>query len=345
MRQTILAVLSLSTLAALLTGCGGDMVLLNSKGPVASGQSNLMMTAIYLMLLVVIPSILMALWFGWKYRASNKDADYKPTWAHSTAIEIVVWGIPVIIIGILAYLTWWGSHQYDPYRPLDSEKKPLTVQVIAEQFKWIFIYPEQQIATINEVRFPEKTPVNFQITSNFTMNSFFIPALSGQVYAMAGMKTQLHMLADNVGTYRGFSSNYSGYGFTQMRFKAHSVTEAEFTNWVDAVKAGKGTSINPEAVDKPVLDKAVFATLKDGDRSKHQIEAMVNNAHTAKEKEAAEKAERLGPFPTKPYPVTYYSSVEPNLFDSVINHYMGNYHGVDHDAAHADAEHAASVGE
>ncbi|SPL70134.1 ubiquinol oxidase subunit II [Acinetobacter stercoris] len=344
MRQTILAVLSLSTLAALLTGCGGDIVLLNSKGPVAQGQSDLMMTAIYLMLLVVIPSILMALWFGWKYRASNKDADYKPTWAHSTAIEIVVWGIPVIIIGILAYLTWWGSHKYDPYRPLDSEKAPLTIQVVAEQFKWVFIYPEQEIATINEVRFPEQTPVNFQVTSNFTMNSFFIPSLSGQIYAMAGMKTQLHMLADETGTYRGFSSNYSGYGFTQMRFKAHSVTEADFKNWVTAVKAGNGTSVNPEAVQKTVLDKQEFATLKDGNRSKHQIEAMVNNAHTPKEKALAEEAERKGPFPTKPHPVTYYSSVEPNLFDSVINQYMSNYHGADH-TAHADAEHAASVEE
>ncbi|AXY56398.1 ubiquinol oxidase subunit II [Acinetobacter chinensis] len=348
MRQTILAVLSLSTIAALLTGCGGDMVLLNSKGPVAEGQSNLMMTAIYLMLLVVIPSILMAVWFGWKYRASNKDADYKPTWAHSTTIEIVVWGIPVIIIAILAYLTWKGSHEYDPYRPIESEKAPLTVQVVAEQFKWIFIYPEQQIATVNEVRFPEQTPVNFQITSNFTMNSFFIPKLAGQVYAMAGMKTQLHMLADETGVYRGFSSNYSGYGFTQMRFKAHSVTEADFNNWVAAVKAGNGTTVNAEAVQKPVLDQAELAALKDGDRSKHQIEAMVKNAHTPEEKALAEEAERKGPFPTKPHPVTYYSSVEPNLFDGIIRTYMSNYHGDDH-AAHGTAnaaEHAtASVEE
>lgn len=347
MRQTILAVLSLSTLAALLTGCGGDMVLLNSKGPVAEGQSSLMMTAIYLMLLVVIPSILMALWFGWKYRASNKDADYKPTWAHSTAIEIVVWGVPVIIIGILAWLTWWGSHKYDPYRPLESDKAPLTVQVIAEQFKWIFVYPEQQIATINEVRFPEKTPINFNITSNFTMNSFFIPQLAGQVYAMAGMRTQLHMSADNPGVYRGISSNYSGYGFTQMRFKAHSVTQADFNSWVAAVKAGNGTSINPEAIQKTVLDQAEFDSLKDGDRSKHQIEAMLNNAHTPKEKALAEEAERKGPFPTKPHPVTYYSSVEPNLFESVIHRYMSNYHGADHaGATHVNAEHAtASVEE
>ena len=353
MRQTFLAVLSLSAMAALLTGCGGDMVLLNSKGPVVEGQSNLMMTAIYLMLLVVIPSVIMALWFGWKYRASNKDADYKPTWAHSTAIEIIVWGVPVIIIGILAWLTWWGSHKYDPYRPIESDKAPLTVQVIAEQFKWVFIYPEQDIATVNEFRFPEQTPVSLRITSNFTMNSFFIPALSGQIYAMAGMQTHLNMLADQTGVFRGFSSNYSGYGFSQMRFKAHSVTDAQFANWVAAVKAGNGTSVNPEAIQKGILDQTEFATLRDGNRGKHQIEALVAKATTPEEKAAAEA---MKPYPTKPHPVTYYSSVEPKLFESVINRYMSNYHGADHSAtvgheaaasdAHANVEHAtASVEE
>lgn len=344
MRQTTLAVLSLSTLAALLTGCGGDLVLLNSKGPVAAGQSNLMMTAIYLMLLVVIPSAVMALWFGWKYRASNKDADYKPTWAHSTTIEIVVWGIPVIIIGILAWLTWWGSHKYDPYRPLESDKAPVTVQVIAEQFKWIFVYPEQEIATVNEVRFPEKTPVNFKITSNFTMNSFFIPQLAGQVYAMAGMQTKLHMLADEQGVYRGFSSNYSGYGFSQMHFLAHSVSEAQFAEWVAAIKAGNGTSVNPEAVQKGILDTVEFAALRDGDRSPHQIEAIIANATTPEEKA---KAEAMKPYPKKPHPVTYYSSVEPKLFESVINKYMSNFNNADTKAAveAAHVDHAASVEE
>ena len=332
MRQTILAVLSLSAMTALLTGCGGDMVLLNSKGPVAAGQSNLMMTAIYLMLLVVIPSIIMALWFGWKYRASNKDADYKPTWTHSTAIEIVVWGIPVIIIGILAWLTWWGSHKYDPYRPIEADKAPLTVQVIAEQFKWIFIYPEQGIATINEMRFPEKTPVSLRLTSNFTMNSFFIPALSGQIYAMAGMQTHLNLLADETSPaegYRGFSSNYSGYGFSQMRFRAHSVTDAQFAEWVSAIQAGNGTSVNPNAVQKTVLDQAEFASLRDGNRGVHQIEAIIARAKTPEEKAAAEA---MKPYPTKPHPVTYYSSVEQGLFESVIHNYMSNYHGADHSA-------------
>ena len=353
MRQTILAVLSLSALAALLTGCGGDMVLLNSKGPVAEGQSGLMMTAIYLMLLVVIPSVIMALWFSWQYRASNKDADYKPTWTHSTAIEIVVWGIPVIIIAILAWLTWWGTHKYDPYRPLESDKPTLNVQVIAEQFKWIFIYPEQSIATVNELRFPEKTPVSLRVTSNFTMNSFFIPALSGQIYAMAGMQTHLNVLADETGVFRGFSSNYSGYGFSQMRFKAHSVTDEQFANWVAAVKAGNGTSVNPEAIQKGILDQTEFATLRDGNRGKHQIEALVAKATTPEEKAAAEA---MKPYPTKPHPVTYYSSVEPKLFESVIHKYMSNYHGADHSATgtheaaasetHANAGHStASVGE
>ena len=356
MRQTILAVLSLSAMAALLTGCAGDMVLLNSKGPVAQGQSDLMMTAIYLMLLVVIPSALMALWFGWKYRASNKDADYQPTWAHSTSIEIVVWGIPCIIIAILAWLTWWGSHKYDPYRPLESDKAPLTVQVVAEQFKWIFIYPEQNIATVNEIRFPEKTPVSLKLTSNFTMNSFFIPALSGQIYAMAGMQTHLNLLADETSPaegYRGFSSNYSGYGFSQMRFRAHSVTDAQFAEWVSAVKAGNGTSINPTAVQKTVLDQAEFASLRDGNRSHKQIAAMVRNAKTDLEKELAATAEKEGPYKTQPHPVTYYSSVEQGLFESIINKYMSNYHGADHSAAgsheaasseaHAAVEPASSV--
>lgn len=347
MRQTILAVLSLFTLSALLTGCGGDMVLLNSAGPVAQGQSDLMMTAIYLMLLVVVPSVIMAIWFAWKYRASNKDADYQPTWAHSTTIEIVVWGVPVIIIAILAWLTWWGSHQYDPYRPLESDKKPLTIQVIAEQFKWVFIYPEQQIATVNEVRFPEKTPVNFRITSNFTMNSFFIPKLAGQIYAMAGMQTQLNMLADETGVYRGISANYSGFGHSIMRFSAHSVTQTQFDQWVEAIKSGQGQTVNANAIQKQALDQAELALIRDGNRSKHQIKVLIEKAKTPEEKAAALA---MQPFPTKPHPTTYYSSVEPKLFESIINRYMSNYHGADHakngtdhKAGHADASHATQT--
>nr|WP_298890512.1 ubiquinol oxidase subunit II [uncultured Acinetobacter sp.] len=347
MRQTTLSVLSLLVAAIALTGCGGDLVLLTSAGPVAEGQSSLMMTAIYVMLLVVVPSILMALWFGWKYRESNKDADYQPHWAHSTAIEIVVWGVPIIIIAYLAYLTWWGSHEYDPYKPrATSPDQEMTIQVIAEQFKWVFIYPEQNIATVNEVRFPEDQEIAFRVTSNFTMNSFFIPKLAGQIYAMAGMQTQLHLSATETGVYRGFSSNYSGYGFSQMRFLAHSVTAPEFEQWVQAIKSGQGNTVvvddkGTTAVQKGLLDQAEFKSLRDGNRAQFQIDAMVKTARTEVEKKAAAIAQAEGPYPYHPHPVTYYSSVEAGLFESVINHYMSNYHGDDHHAEHAVDTHAA----
>jgi cytochrome o ubiquinol oxidase subunit 2 len=354
MRQKTLAILSLLATTTLLTGCGGDIVLLNSAGPVAEGLSGLMLAAIYAMLLVVIPSILMALWFGWKYRKSNKDADYQPHWAHSTTIEIVVWGIPIIIIAFLAYLAWKGSNEYDPYKSRAADaSQEMTIQVICEQFKWIFIYPEQNIATINEVRFPEHQPIAFRITSNFTMNSFFIPKLAGQIYAMAGMQTQLHLVADQTGVYRGFSSNYSGYGHNQMRFKAHSVDQAQFDEWIKTVKAGKGNTVAVDeqgttAIQKGLLDQAEFATLKDGSRSKHQIEGLIHEAERTGDAEGLAKAQAMKPFPTKPTPVTYYSSVDPDLFKKVIDAYSSNYHNGHGDAAHGyvdTASHTAVAGE
>ncbi|MFT4021258.1 MAG: COX aromatic rich motif-containing protein, partial [Acinetobacter sp.] len=235
----------------------------------------------------------------------------------------------------------------DPYRPLDAEssKKPVDIQVIAEPYKWVFVYPEQQIATVNEIRFPEQTPVHFHITSDFTMNSFFIPQLAGQIYAMAGMQTHLHVLADAPGEFRGFSANYSGYGFSQMHFKAHSVTQADFDKWVADVKAGKGSDVNDKAVQKESLDFAGLQALRDGERSKHQIEAMVVDAKTPEQKAIAEEAERAGPYPTKPHPVTYYATVEPDLFKKVIDKYMSNYHGKEQNASHANMQHEAAAGE
>lgn len=330
MRQTTLAVLSLLTLTTALTGCGGDMVLLNSAGEVAAGQSRLMMTSIYVMLLVVIPSIIMALWFGWKYRKDNKDADYQPSWTHSTTIEVVVWGIPVIIILFLAYITWKGTHAYDPYKSRSADpSQDLVIQVVAEQFKWIFIYPEQKIATVNELRFPVDQPVSFRITSNFTMNSFFIPKLAGQIYAMAGMQTQLHMVSNKKGEFRGFSSNYSGYGFSQMRFIAHSIDQSAFDQWIATIKNGEGNTVivdgkGTTAIQKGLLDQAELATLRDGNRSAKQIAAMQTAAFTEHDKKAAATALREGAYKTQPHPVTYYSSVEDGLFQSIIDKFMSN---------------------
>lgn len=217
-----------------LGGC--NWTLLDPKGQVGIDERNLIYISFALMLLVVVPVIIMAFVFAWKYRASNKDADYQPEWAHSTKIEMVVWGIPLLIIIALGYVTWVSTHHLDPYRPLDSDVKPITIQVVALDWKWLFIYPEQGIATVNKVVFPANTPVKFQITSDSVMNSFFIPALGGQIYAMAGMQTQLHLIANENGEFDGISANYSGAGFSGMKFKAVATSQADFNAWVSDVK-------------------------------------------------------------------------------------------------------------
>ncbi|WP_407315193.1 ubiquinol oxidase subunit II [Pseudomonas sp. nanlin1] len=217
-----------------LSGC--NWTLLDPKGQVGIDERNLILIAFGLMLLVVVPVIVMAFVFAWKYRASNKDATYAPEWAHSTKIEATVWGIPLLIIIALGWVTYTSTHALDPYRPLDHENKPVTIQVVALDWKWLFIYPEQGIATVNKIVFPANTPVNFRITSDAVMNSFFIPALGGQIYAMAGMQTQLHLIANENGEFDGISANYSGAGFTGMKFKATATTQADFDAWVSEVK-------------------------------------------------------------------------------------------------------------
>ncbi len=230
---------------ALLTGCQGGI--LDPKGQVAADEKSLIITATVLMLLVVIPVIVMTFLFAWKYRASNKDAIYTPKWSHSNKIEAVVWIIPIIIVSCLAVVTWNTTHKLDPYRPLDSDKKPINVQVVAMNWKWLFIYPDLNIATVNQLAFPKNVPVNFRITSDAAMNSFFIPQLGGQIYAMAGMETKLHLIANEAGTYKGMSSNYSGAGFSGMKFNAIATeTPEQFDAWVQKVRAA-GKSLNADA--------------------------------------------------------------------------------------------------
>ncbi|CAI8978314.1 cytochrome bo3 ubiquinol oxidase subunit 2 [Pseudomonas sp. IT-P12] len=218
----------------LLGGC--NMTLLNPTGQVGLEQRNLIITATLLMLLVVIPVIVMTFLFAWKYRASNTNATYTPKWNHSTKIEIAVWTVPILIIIALGYITYKSTHQLDPYRPLDSDVKPVTIEVVALDWKWLFIYPEQGIATVNKIVFPAHTPINFKVTSDAVMNSFFIPGLGGQIYAMAGMQTKLHLIADRNAEMEGISANYSGAGFTGMKFKATATTQEEFDAWVSEVK-------------------------------------------------------------------------------------------------------------
>ncbi len=222
-------------LTACLSGC--DLTVLDPKGSVGMAEKSLIATATWAMLIVVIPVILLTLFFGWRYRASNRRAVYAPKWAHSTAIEVVMWTIPALIILQLGILMWRTSHELDPYRPLKSGVKPIKVEVFALDWKWLFIYPDLGIASVNQLAVPVGTPVNFRITSGSVTNSFFIPQLGTQAYAMAGMQTRLHLIADAPGDYDGMSANFSGKGFSDMTFRTLATSRAEFDAWVQKLKA------------------------------------------------------------------------------------------------------------
>lgn len=235
-----LGILSLITGTLLMSGC--DSALLNPKGQIALEQRSLILTAFGLMLIVVIPAVFMAIAFAWKYRASNTNAKYSPNWSHSNKVEAVVWAVPILIIVFLGVLTWKSTHSLEPSKPIASDFKPVEIDVVALDWKWLFIYPEQGVATINEIAFPANTPIHFNITSNTVMNSFFIPTLGSQIYAMAGMTTQLNLIANQSGTFDGISANYSGRGFSGMKFKAIATnTNAEFQQWVNKVKTSPNT--------------------------------------------------------------------------------------------------------
>jgi len=218
-----------------LSGC--DWVLLDSKGMVGLAQRDLILICIGLMLIVVIPAIVLTFVFAWRFRAGNTKAKYTPDWSHSTKVEIVVWGVPLLIIAGLAMIVWKSTHELDPYKPLDVAGEPLHVDVIATDWKWVFVYPDLGIATVNQLNFPANRPLAFNITSNSTMNTFFIPQLGGQIYAMAGMRTQLHLIANEPGQFRGMSGNYSGHGFSNMKFIATASSNEEFERWVTEVRS------------------------------------------------------------------------------------------------------------
>ncbi|MCC8396987.1 ubiquinol oxidase subunit II [Paraburkholderia sp. MMS20-SJTR3] len=225
-----------ASLLLLLSGCS-NLDILNPKGSVGLAERDLIATSTWAMLIVVVPVIALTLFFAWRYRASNRNADYQPGWTHSTAVEIVVWTIPTLIILFLAVLTWRTTHELDPYRPLESQVKPINVEVVALDWKWLFIYPDLGIASVNQLAIPVGTPVNFRITSDTVMNSFFIPQLGGQIYAMAGMQTRLHLIADHAGDYAGTAANFSGKGFSDMKFRTLATSPEEFNAWVAKVRA------------------------------------------------------------------------------------------------------------
>lgn len=225
------------------------MVVMNPSGDIAKQQGQLVVASTLLMLLIIVPVIVLTLLFAWRYRKSNTKARYEPDWDHSTQLELVIWGAPLLIIIALGLLTWISTHLLDPFRPLQridenrplaANVKPLEVQVVALDWKWLFIYPEQGVASVNELVTPVDVPINFKISASTVMNSFYIPALAGQIYAMPGMETQLHAVINKPGVYDGFSANYSGAGFSHMRFKYHGVSDDDFKAWVQKTKAAGG---------------------------------------------------------------------------------------------------------
>ena len=292
-------------LALLTSGC--DWVVMSPSGDIAVQQRDLVLISTGLMLLIIIPVIAMTLFFAFRYRQSNKAAKYEPNWDHSVGLELLIWGIPLLIIIALGALTWTSTHLLDPYRPLGRIKpdtptlannvpvgnlvdkqqagngpngagKPLEVQVVALDWKWLFIYPEYGIATVNELAAPVDRPIRFQMTSSSVMNAFYIPALAGMIYTMPGMQTTLNAVINKPGNYEGFSSNYSGAGFSGMRFRFHGVSDAGFQAWVERVKQGGAKASGG-------LNRASYLQLEK---------------------------------PSEKVPVRYYNAVAPDMFKLVV---------------------------
>jgi cytochrome o ubiquinol oxidase subunit 2 len=260
--------------AALLASCQQTGIL-DPQGPIASAERLLLINSTAIMLVVVVPVILATFAFAWWYRSSNVRASRSPDESYEGRLEFVLWSIPTLIVILLGGVIWIGSHQLDPRAPIPADAKPLQVDVVALDWKWLFIYPEQRIAAVNQLVIPAGTPVRFRLTSATVMNSFFIPQLGSQIYTMGGMTTHLNLLADEPGEYPGFSANFSGDGFSEMRFIAKAVAAGDFNAWVTQVR-GAGSA----------LDDAGYAQL-------------------AK--------------PSKAVPPTTYRSVEPNLFERIID--------------------------
>jgi cytochrome o ubiquinol oxidase subunit II len=258
--------------AAPLAGCSG---VLDPAGPVGAAQRLILIDSVAIMLAIVLPVIVLIAAFAFWFRESNSRAFYWPEWEFSGHLELIIWAIPALIIVVVGGVAWFGSHELDPFKPLPSKAKPVEVQVVALDWKWLFIYPNEGVASVNQLAVPAGVPIHFTITSSGVMNSFFVPRLGSQIYAMAGMATQLWLQADQTGTFSGFSANFSGQGFSDMRFDLKAVSEDDYAKWIADAK-GAGAD----------LDRARYAEL---------VKPSQNVSPSA------------------------YRSVEPGLFESILN--------------------------
>jgi cytochrome o ubiquinol oxidase subunit 2 len=239
--------IALPILALPLTGCGG---VLDPRGPVGVSERLILIDAVAIMLVIVVPVILATFAFAWWFRASNSRATYRPDWAFSGQLELIVWAIPALVITFLGGIAWFGSHALDPYRALESKTPPIEIEVVSLDWKWLFIYPSEGVASVNQLVIPVDTPVHFRLTSSGVMNSFFVPQLGSQIYTMAGMTSQLSLQADEPGDYLGLSAQFSGDGFSDMQFDVRALAADGYAKWLAEAKASG-----------PALDTAAYAAL------------------------------------------------------------------------------------
>ena len=219
---------------------------LDPQGPIASAERTILLNATTIMLVVVVPVMVLTLVFAWWYRASNPRASYQPNWASSGRIEFVVWSIPAMVVILLAAVSWTSSHDLDPARPLQSTLRPIRIEVVSLDWKWLFIYPDSDVAALNQVVVPAGVPIEFVLTSTNVMDAFWVPQLGSQIYTMPGMTTRLYLLAEHAGDYPGLSSNFSGDGFSDMRFMVHAVPAEAFSSWLKATQTG-GQTLDADA--------------------------------------------------------------------------------------------------
>ena len=230
------------------------MAVLSPAGPIGEADRTILFDALAIMLAIVVPTILATLAFAWWYRASNTRARRLPNWSYSGRVELIVWSIPALVVFFLGGIAWIGSHLLDPARPLASRTKPLEIQVVSLDWKWLFIYPEQGVASVNDLVAPAGVPLHFQITSASVFNVFFVPRLGSEIYSMYGMTTELNLQADRPGIYHGLSAHVSGDGFSDMAFDLHAVTPAQFSAWATA------TSAAGPVLDEPAYRKLLMQT-------------------------------------------------------------------------------------
>jgi cytochrome o ubiquinol oxidase subunit II len=237
MRYVVLAVVLISS--ATLGGCSQGV--LDPKGPIASAERLIMLNATGIMLAIVIPTILATLGAAFWFRASNSRARYLPDFEYSGRLELLVWSIPIMTVLLVGGVAWLGSYDLDPPKTIASAVKPVRVQVVSLDWKWLFIYPDEAVASVNHLTIPVGTPISFELTSSGVMNSFFVPQLGGQIYTMAGMATRLHLEAEHAGSYRGMSANYSGAGFSDMHFNVDAVPAERFAQWLNETRSAGST--------------------------------------------------------------------------------------------------------